>query len=309
MLTVRRATSDDDLAMVRRVRMTVVPYERAPSVAEMRASLTRDSLVLLVELDGQLAGSAVADRSSITGAATVTPRVLPEFRRRGIGSRVMPHLLAHAVSLGVDQVLGHADDLGSKAFAERHGFAEVDRQVEQVRAIGQEPTPRPRADVEVVTVAERPEIWDVVYERLALQAFQDMALIAPMHAPIDEWRVSWIGDPAAMFVAVAGGAPVGLAGLIADDDNPHRAENALTVVDRDWRGRGVAAHLKRLSLAHAAKVGITEVYTWTQKGNADMRRLNEHLGYTTRLQSFTMRRAIEAAQPQRGEGGDQGDRG
>ncbi|HEV7713073.1 MAG TPA: GNAT family N-acetyltransferase [Asanoa sp.] len=297
MLTVRRAAGDDDFAAVRQVRMTVVPYERAPSVAEMRAALTRDSLVLLVEQDGDVVGSAVADHSSIRGAATVTPRVLPAFRRQGIGSRLMPHLLAHAASLGVDQVLGHADDDGSKKFAERHGFTEVDRQVEQVRTIGVEPVPQPRADIDIVTVAERPEIWDVAYERLALQAFEDMALIAPMHAPIDEWRVSWIGDPAAMFVAVAGGAPVALAGLIGDDDNPHRAENALTVVDRDWRGRGVAAHLKRLTLAHAANVGITEVYTWTQKGNADMRRLNEHLGYTTRLQSFTMRRAIETVSP------------
>jgi GNAT superfamily N-acetyltransferase len=290
MLTVRRVETDDDYAAVRRIRMIVVPYERAPSVAEMRAALTRDALLLLVERDGELIGSGAADRSSIKGAAVVTPRVLPEFRRQGIGSRLLPHLLGHVATLGTDYVIGHADDEGSRAFAERHGFTEVDRQVEQVRAIGAEPLPPPRTDVEVVTVADRPDLWDLAYERLASQAFDDMALFAPMQASLDEWRTSWIGDPAAMFIAVAGGEPVALAGLIADDDNPHRAENALTVVRRDWRGRGVAAYLKRLTLAHAARSGLTEVYTWTQKGNADMRRLNEHLGYATRLQSFTMRR-------------------
>ncbi|MEV0716932.1 GNAT family N-acetyltransferase [Asanoa sp. NPDC050611] len=293
MLTVRRASGDDDFALVRQVRMAVVPYERAPSIAEMRASLTRDSLVLVVERDGKLIGSGTANRSSIAGAATVTPRVLPEFRRQGIGSRVLAHLWAHAATLGVGQVLAHADDEGSRAFAERHAFTEVDRQVEQVRAIGAEQAPPPRADVEVVTVAQRPELWDVAYDGLAQQAFADMALIAPMHASLDEWRTNWIGDPAAMFLALAEGEPVGLAGLIADDDNPHRAENALTVVRRDWRGRGVAAYLKRIALAHAAATGLTEVYTWTQQGNADMRRLNTHLGYATRLQSFTMRRAVE----------------
>ncbi|HEV7962414.1 MAG TPA: GNAT family N-acetyltransferase [Actinoplanes sp.] len=54
-------------------------------------------------------------------------------------------------------------------------------------------------------------------------------------------------------------------------------------------GQGVASALKRATLAWAAAQGIREVYTWTQTGNADMRRLNEHLGYVTRLQSFTMR--------------------
>ncbi|GIF64886.1 N-acetyltransferase [Asanoa ishikariensis] len=292
MLTVRRAGTDDDFGLVRQVRMAVIPYERAPSVAEMRASLTRDSLVLLVEDDGKLVGSGSADHSSITGAAVVTPRVLPEFRRQGVGTRVLSHLWAHAVTLGVGHVLAHTDDVGSRAFAERHGFTEVDRQVEQVRAIGAEPSPAQRGDVEVVTVAQRPDLWDTAYEVLGAQAFEDMALIAPMHASIDEWRTSWIGDPAAMFLAVEGGEPVALAGLIADHDNPHRAENALTVVRRDWRGRGVAAYLKRIALAHAAATGITEVYTWTQRGNADMRRLNEHLGYATRLESFTMRRSV-----------------
>ncbi|GIF70643.1 GNAT family N-acetyltransferase [Asanoa siamensis] len=295
MLTVRRARTDADFALVRQVRMAVMPYERAPSVAEMRASLSRDSLVLLVERGGELIGSGAADRSSITGAATVSPRVLPGFRRQGIGSRVLAHLWAHAATLGVARVLGHADDEGSKAFAERHGFAEVDRQVEQVREIGDEKLPPPRADVDVVTVAQRPELWDVAYDELASQAFEDMALIAPMHATLAEWRTTWIGDPAAMFLALdatGGGGPVALAGLIADHDNPHRAENALTVVRRDWRGRGVAAHLKRVALAHAAATGLTEVYTWTQRGNADMRALNTHLGYATRLQSFTMSRTV-----------------
>jgi mycothiol synthase len=292
MLRVRRAETDDDYDAVRKVRLAVVPYERAPSVAEMRASLARDALLLLVERDGETIASGSAARSSIKGGATVTPRVLPAFRRQGIGSDLLSHLLAHAATLKPAFLLAHTDDEGSKAFAEHHGFAEVDRQVEQVRAIGAEPAPPARTDIEVVTVAQRPELWDAVYDHLAAQAFDDMALIAPMHATRDEWRTSWIDDPAAMFVALAGDEPIGLAGLIADHDNPHRAENALTVVRRDWRGKGVAAHLKRLTLAYAADAGLTEVYTWTQRGNDDMRRLNVHLGYTTRLQSFTMRRPV-----------------
>jgi mycothiol synthase len=50
----------------------------------------------------------------------------------------------------------------------------------------------------------------------------------------------------------------------------------------------VAAALKRTVLAWAAVHGVHEVYTWTQRGNDDMRRLNEHLGYTYRHESIGM---------------------
>jgi len=83
-----------------------------------------------------------------------------------------------------------------------------------------------------------------------------------------------------------------VAGLHLDPDEPGRAENALTAVRREWRGRGVASALKRATLVWAAEHGLREVYTWTQQGNADMRRLNEHLGYVNRLQSITMRAPV-----------------
>jgi mycothiol synthase len=61
------------------------------------------------------------------------------------------------------------------------------------------------------------------------------------------------------------------------------------VVRRDWRGRGVALALKLHTLAWAAGHGITEVYTWTQRGNDDMRRLNERLGYAYRSETINLR--------------------
>jgi GNAT superfamily N-acetyltransferase len=63
-------------------------------------------------------------------------------------------------------------------------------------------------------------------------------------------------------------------------------------VRRDWRRRGVAAALKRTTLAWAAAHGLREVYTWTQQGNDDMRALNEHLGFVTRMESISMRASL-----------------
>jgi hypothetical protein len=40
---------------------------------------------------------------------------------------------------------------------------------------------------------------------------------------------------------------------------------------------------------------LREVYTWTQRGNDDMRALNTHLGFTTRTESLTMHATLPLA--------------
>ncbi len=83
-----------------------------------------------------------------------------------------------------------------------------------------------------------------------------------------------------------------MAGLVQDADQPGRAENALTTVRRDWRGRGVARALKETTIAWASRHGIHEIYTWTQTGNENMRAVNERLGYVTRDISISVRREL-----------------
>ena len=296
MITVRVADSDDDLDAWRRVFMVVLPNERAATIEEMRGSIREGLLRLLATSDGVVVGSGVAARSDFPRAASVAPRVLPEFRRRGAGTALLRVLARHVESLSdVDAVNAHVDDPDSRAFAEKFGFAEVNRQVEQVRAIGVEPPPRVPEGIEIVSVAQRPEAWPAAYAAVGVQAFEDMALDRPIFATLEQWNQEWIADPEAMFVAYAGGEVIGCAGLMLDADQPDRAENALTAVRRDWRGRGVAATLKRTTLAWAADHGLREVYTWTQRGNTDMRRLNQHLGYVTRAESIHMRAPLPLA--------------
>jgi len=108
-----------------------------------------------------------------------------------------------------------------------------------------------------------------------------------------------------MFLALAEGEVIGLAGLMLDEDRPERAECAYTAVRREWRGKGVAAALKRTSLAWAAENGLAEVYTWTQNGNEDMRRLNEHLGFAYGAVSVSVRAPLPlTGLPPRAESSD-----
>jgi hypothetical protein len=46
------------------------------------------------------------------------------------------------------------------------------------------------------------------------------------------------------------------------------------------------------TLHWAAQRGLREVSTWTQRGNTDMRRLNEHLGYVTRTVSIRFEKQL-----------------
>jgi mycothiol synthase len=283
--------TDDDYQAWREVRMEVISSERCDTVAELRAQDSPTRLMILARVGDEVVGSGMSDRSSSAGGVFVAPRVRPEHRRKGVGSALFHALAQHAAGLGLPQVRSMVDDPGSLAFAEHFGFAEVDRQVEQVRAVADEPTPGGLAEgVDVVTLDERPGLWAASYAAFGTQVLADFALFEPLEISEDQWNRSWAGDP--MFLALHGGDVIGCAGLDRDPDRPERGENALTAVRRDWRGHGIAAHLKRRTLRWAAENGITELYTWTQAGNTPMLTLNQRLGYTIRQTSITVSRPL-----------------
>ena len=295
-LILRVAETTADLEAWRRVRITLLPNERCRPVEWMRQSMTPERVYLLAELDGALAGSGLGGRSDL-GYAGLHPWVLPWARRRGVGTTILLELADRAARLGFREAGTNVDASGSLAFADRVGYREVDRQIDQVRARGAEAPAAVPEGIEIVSVADRPELWREAYDPLALQAFADMALDRPLLATLEQWERDWLTWPEGTFLALADGEIVGCAGLERDTDVPDRAENALTAVLRGRRGRGIALALKRMTLAYAAANGIREVYTWTQQGNVEMRRLNEHLGYVERAVSISVRAPLPLTPP------------
>jgi len=281
--------TDADYEAWRRVRIAVLPHERCASTQELREARSDDRLMVLARVDGEVVGHGLAGPSDTPGGF-VAPRVLEAHRRRGYGTALLDTLLEHLRSHGMTEVKAGADDPGSAAFGTRHGFVEVDREVEQVRTIGDEPEPAPLPGIEVVTLAERPELWGLAYEPFGREAMSDFALFAPLEIGRDRWEAEWAGDP--MFLALDGDEVVGCAGLFVDTDVPDRAEHALTAVRRTHRGRGLAVHLKQCTLHWAAEHGLREVYTWTQQGNTPMRTLNERLGFRDGITSLTLSRDL-----------------
>jgi len=283
--------TEADYEAWRSVRIAVEPGDRCPTVEELRAAASPERLTLIAKVDGQVVGSGMAHRAESAGVGYVAPRVLRDHRRAAVGSALLRALADHCASLGLPSVRAGADDEGSVAFAERHGFVEVDRQVEQLRTVGEEPLPSDLPDgVDVVMLSDQPGLWAECYETFGREVLADFALYTPLEISAEQWNTEWAGDP--MFLAVHDGAVVGCAGLELDADRPDRAENALTAVSRGWRGTGLAANLKRRTLHWAATHGVREVYTWTQAGNTAMIRLNERLGYVPGQTSVTVSRDL-----------------
>jgi mycothiol synthase len=287
-IEVRTAETDADLEGWIRVKRAVLPNESAWTVQDFRDRQEPDRIVIVAELDGEIVGAGLAGRSDVKGRGFVIPRVHPDVRRRGVGTAMLQRLTDHVASLGFDTAWGSADDPGSRAFAERFGFEEVDREVEQVLALPAQLRDAPLpAGIEVVSIAYRPELLRQAYSLAQAEGYADLAIDGDVEISLEDWLRDEATLPGGSFVALDQGRIVGYSGLMRHD-NPGVAEDGLTVVARDWRRRGLAMALKRLELAWASEHGLTEVLTWTQRRNEGMRAVNERLGYVYRTVGFKM---------------------
>jgi mycothiol synthase len=293
-MTVVRAVPDVELGAYVAVWNVITPDEPA-TVEQQRERRERDPrrLYLLAEGGGAV-GCGFAGPSDSPGRGFVEPRVMPAARRRGIGTTLLRELVGHLGSLGFETASSHVAgaDAGSLAFARRFGFEEFDRQVEQVKLVRDEQEPRVPDGIELVTIAQRPELLAETYD-LAVEGYADMATATSVTVSLEDWLADEATLPDGSFAALHEGEVVGYSGLCRLP-TPATAEDGLTVVRRAWRRRGLAEALKRAELAWASANGIREIVTWTQSGNEAMRSLNERLGYEYRSVSITVRASLDA---------------
>jgi mycothiol synthase len=288
MTELRVVESSADLETWAEVKSAVVPNE--PVTAEqLVASNEEGRLLLLAERDGVAVGCGIAAPSHFGGRAFVAARVLAEHRRRGVGTELVRALSKHARSLGRDGVNAfvYADEPHSIAFAERLGLAEADYQLEQVRAIGDEPAPELPAGLEVMPVAGRRDELLAAAWPVALEAYEDLPVPGEVTYELEEWLREQATRPEGSFVAYADGELVGWAGLCAHANGDATAEHGLTAVRRDRRRHGIGRALKQTQLHWAAQNGVVELVTWTQKGNEAMQALNRSLGYVDKSKVIT----------------------
>jgi GNAT superfamily N-acetyltransferase len=212
--------------------------------------------------------------------------VLPEARRRGIGTALYAAISAWAASEGATLVQFRADeaDPAGIEFALRRGFREISREIKAILELDgiDPPAVEPPDGVEIVPWSERPELAPGLYEVYA-EATPDIPGNDEAVEPYEDWltlHMQGPGDRAdATFVAVAGDEVAGFAKLSLTAAQPETAYHDLTGVKRAWRGRGIASALKAAQISWAKRAGYKRLATNNEERNAPIRHLNERYGY------------------------------
>jgi GNAT superfamily N-acetyltransferase len=201
--------------------------------------------------------------------------VLPERRRRGLGSALLHEALSHLGRLGgVGEVRAWAAGEGV-GFLERRGWAP--RRERVVSAVDEAPPPlEPPPGITLAPLRE-------VDHRALYELDQACSADEPgadFEWSFEEFERTELSRPAldhdGSIVALAGGSPVAMSIVFRAAGLAH---NGFTCTHPHWRGRGLARLVKTAALRHAFEHGVTRVATMNDAENPPMLRVNERLGY------------------------------
>lgn len=286
---IRRAETDADFAGYCAVWNAITPREPV-SVEEIRSRIGRQPwrLYLVAEEDG-FVGLGFVGPTDSPGRIGLAVRVLPEWRRRGLGSQLYERAFDYALTQLPEWISGLVSgaDPESLAWATRRGFEEYGREVELIRELrGDETFPAVPAGLAIVEVT--PDLREAAYG-LTKEAWQDLPTGFAVNTPdFEEWLAEDLVGPIA-FAALDDGEVVGFAALMARDA-PGLLEHGLTATRRTHRRRGIATALKQTQIAWAAANGYRELITFTQDGNEGMQAINLALGYEAQPPWIRVRR-------------------
>lgn len=281
-LAIAPAETDADLEAMIHVRRLVTPEAR-PTVANLRFNLqTNEGLVYLV---GRVGAEPVACGFFHVIDAAVVPcaiAVVPQHRRRGVGSALLAEFSASARAAGKPELIGEvkASDAESRAFLERRGFVRAGGEEAVVLDLDamDEPAFSPPPGVRIASRVDEPDRLEGMYA-VGAQADADIPGSLGVRT-FEEWRADEIDKPSRRpelcFVALAGDEVVGYAALQVLGDEAH---HGLTATRRDWRRRGVATALKLAEIAAAKRAGFHRLVTESEERNEAMRNLNLKLGF------------------------------
>ena len=282
---IRRAQDRSDLGAWCEVWNAITPREPI-RVQELERRIARQPERLHLVADDVAAGCVAPTDSA--GRLYVGVRVLPEARRRGLGSALYELVVDHARALEPEwlSTMVSGAEAESVAWAERRGFEEYGRQVELVLELrGDEQRPGPVGGIRVVELTQ--DLHDAAYE-LALEALEDLPTEVRIDPPSYEvWLEEEVPGPVA-FVALDGDEVIGFAALM--ERGPRRLEHGLTATRRSRRRQGIATMLKRTEIAWAAEHGYRELITFTQDRNEGMQAINLALGFRPEPPWISMRR-------------------
>jgi GNAT superfamily N-acetyltransferase len=296
-IEIRRFDPDDDGALAAYVEIVnAVTPDSPTSIEDIRwAERTYPGGArFLAFLGGHAVGAATTGRIYVHEASFerywLSIEVLPEARRRGIGSALWAAASAIAREAGKTGFETHVSEArpDGLAFLEHRGFEVIERaKMVRLDLAGLEPpVVAPPPGIVITTLAARPDLATEVHA-VALEAYPDIpsADVPLATGSLEEFLARDVrreGIPADGFpIALdeATGEVVGWASLMLQPGSTTVAWHDMTAVRRAWRGRGVASALKRATVGWAIVHGLEALETGNDEENAPMRAVNARLGY------------------------------
>jgi len=248
----------------------------------------------LATVDGRVVGAASAGRIFMHPPEFerywLWLGVLPEWRRRGIGSALLAATSEVAASAGKTGFQGDVLETWTDglAFLEHRGF-EVYERMRMVRLPVAGLTPpevAPPPGIRITNLAAEPALIDGVHA-VAIATFPHIPHVGEPIDPgtLEAFRARDIDRPGIPHDAVAiavdetTGEVAGYASLLFAPGSSTIAYHDMTAVMPAWRGRGLATALKRATIRWAVEHGIEWLETGNDEHNAPMRAVNARLGY------------------------------
>lgn len=224
--------------------------------------------------------------------------VVPDARRRGIGSLLLEALLDVALERGAISVRAgvvRETMTDSIRFLRHRGFVEVERGWESILRVAEFDAGRfeaveartRAAGIGVVTLADAMARDGAVLRRahaLAVACDLDVPSADPStEIPYDLFVARDVEAPNALphafFLATDGDRFVGTSFMFRRLAQPGVLAQGLTGVLREYRGRGIATVLKLHTVRYAQRHGYREIRTFNHSSNAAMLRVNDTLGF------------------------------
>lgn len=304
MLEIKPATSDEELAHIARIAAIVWPASPI-SVEEMRwqERTYPGGRRFIAWLDGAPVGAGGAGR-----AYSFPPdfpgfwsnlSVLPEHRRRGVGSALLAAASGVAREAGKTMLLGTttSDRTDSIDFLEHRGFREHERMKVVKLDLAGRPAPaiEPPPGVTISSLEAHPELVPSVYD-VAREALPDIPGDGPEAPPtLEEFRTRDVDrsiiPPGGFVIGIhdATGRVAGYANLMLVPGRATVAWHGMTAVARAWRGRGLARALKAATIGWAIDNGLEALEGSNDIDNAPMRAVNRRLGYAPQADEIQFR--------------------
>jgi GNAT superfamily N-acetyltransferase len=283
-LTLRRVKSEEDADVFLALRRAIDPEHMPTRAQYLEHSKAPGRVDLIGELDGGPVAAAFVERhgENVDGpVAWVSVRVLTEHRRRGVGTALFGELSAIARADGKSELVCSArhDDADSLDYLGKRGFVEALRLRESVLPLDRASTRFvPPAGIELVPFG--PELDEAVYD-VAVDVARDVPTAQESYeiGSFERWHADQLPRGTlrdCSFVAVADGAPVGYAILVAGQEG--EGLHCMTGVRRHWRRRGIALALKQAQIDAAKAAGLHRLRTANAVQNP-MLLVNERLGF------------------------------